>query len=481
MNKRRLKGGAFAAVAALIVIAIAVVVNMIMGAVPTQYTKYDTTGLGLYDLTEETEALIKAIDQDVTLYLVARDGREDTVIREFLNRYAMLNDRITVKTVDPEIAPSMSTDNGTSHAVSNMMENSVIVSSAARDYEVSYDTIYTTDYTEEEMMMYYYYGQTPTGTTSFTGEQAITSAIDNVTTDDLPKLYTLTGHNEASFGEAMTSYLKTDNFETAELSLITGDGAVPDDADCVIINNPTADISTKELDSLKSYVDGGGKLILVTSYDTLGTEYPNIKALGEYYGLLLKEGLVMEANTANYSQYPYYLVPNLSTTDPITAELTGGYTMMPLAQGLTVSEQLREGVSVSKLLTTSEDAYTAIIKGESIDVENPIYSGECTIGAIATVTGEGTEGKFVWYTSYGVTDDSIDSYVSGGNSKLFLATLGELCEKKASVSIAGKAMTTESLVVSQGAGKLWTVSFVIIIPLAVIVSGVSIWAVRRKK
>ncbi len=482
MNNRRLKSGAFAAVASLIVIAIAVIINMIVGAIPTQFTKYDTTGMGLYDLTNATEDIVKSVDEELTLFLVARDGMENVIVEEFLNRYQRLNSKITVKTVDPEVVPTMTDENGATHTLSAMEENSVIVVGQNRSYEVPNSSIFTQQYTEEEA--YYIqmmYGQSVDTSVTFAGEQAITGAIDNVTTENLPKIYMLEGHGEYELGTALAGYLTTDNYLTDKLTLITGDGTVPADASAVVINAPQSDINENELNTLKSYVDNGGKLVLITSYNVNGTAYTNLDALCNYYAMSRIEGLVMESSAQNYIQTPYYLAPNLSTVDPITAPLQGKYVMMPTAEGIKVADTMPEGVSVSKLLTTSSDAYTVSVKGGEINAEDVLYSGECTVGAVATVTKGEKEGKFVWYSSFGVADDSADSMVSGGNSSLFLSTLSNLCEKKASVSIAGKAMETEQLVVNAGIATLWTVIFVLIIPVGTVVAGIVIWAVRRKR
>lgn len=481
MNNRRLKSGAFAAGASLIVIAIAVVINMIVGAIPSRYTKYDTTGLGLYDLTAETEEIIKSVDEKITMYLVARDGMENTIIKEFLNRYARLNSNITVDTVDPEVIPTMTDDTGAVHTLSSMTENSVIVVGENRSYEVPYDTIYSTEYSDEELMMMYYYGQQAQGTTTFTAEQAITGAIDNVTTENLPKIYMLQGHGESELGTQLSGYITTDNYLTESLTLITGEGSVPEDASVILINVPQSDINSTELETLKGYVDNGGKLILITSYIENGTSLANLNALCNYYGMSVIEGLVMEANSQNYIQYPWYIAPNLSASDPITSSLNGKYVMMPESEGFTVAETMPEGVSVTKLLTTSTDAYTVSVTDNSINSEDILYTGECTVGAVATVTKGENEGKFVWYSSFGISDDSADSMVSGGNSSIFLSTLGNLCEKKASVSIAGKAMDTEQLVVNAGISTLWTAIFVLIVPLATVIIGIVIWAIRRKR
>ena len=476
---RKIKNGLFIAVSSVVVIAIAVVINLLCGSLPAEYTEFDVSGMGLYELTDQTEDMIKAVDQELTLYLVARDGVEDATILEFLERYERLNSKIKVETVDPEVVPSMTSDNGTLHTLSGLQENSVIVSGEFRDYEVPYNTIYTTEYSEEEMMMYYYYGQTPTGTTTFTAEQAITGAIDNITSDSLPKLYLLKGHSEYEIGSSLANYLKTDNYTTAELTLMTGDGSIPEDADCIIINSPTSDISGDELKTLMNYVDEGGKLILITNFNAEGTDFSNLYALGEHYGMNVVDGMVMEANSNNYYQTPYYLIPNLSATDSITSELTDSYAIFPTAHAITVSDELDSNITVSKLATTSADAYTVGIEGTQINAEDVLYSGECTVAAAATL-GD-TNGRFVWFTSYGIVDDNADSAVSGGNSKLFLSTLGNLCDKKESVSIAGKVMSTEYLVTTESVAVIFLVLFVAIIPITFIGVGIVVTIVRRRR
>ena len=483
MKNKRLKIGAYSTAVSLVVIAIAVIINMIVAALPTKYTKFDTTGIGIYNLSEDTQKIVKDVDEDVTLFLVAQREKEDQTLLEFMNRYAQLNSKIKVKTVDPAVTPSFTSDNGTAHELSKMKENSVIAVGEKRDFEIARDSIYVVEYTEEDYYNYYYSGISPTGTQSFAGEQALTGAIDNITSDDLPKVYLLGGHGESDLGSSLSGYMKTDNYETASLNLMTGDGTVPNDADCIVINVPAADISSNELEALKSYVDCGGKLILITAFNQAKTDYTNLNALCSYYGMDPVEGLVMEGSQSNYYQNQYYLIPNIDTSNSITSEMGGYNILMPASAAFTVSDNLRDNVTVSKLLTTSSSAFTVSLNGNTIDTENHIYDGTCVLGAAATVSGteEQVTGSFVWYTSAGITDDSIDSFVSGANSSLFLSTLSSLCEKKASVSIAAKSMDTENLVLSESAANVWSTLFTIIVPLVVIITGFGVWYSRRKR
>ncbi len=98
---------------------------------------------------------------------------------------------------------------------------------------------------------------------SFAGENALTSAISYVTSDDLPKLYLLEGHGESALSDTFSTAVEQENLMMDTLSLLTLE-AVPEDADCVMIYAPTSDISADEKDRLLSYLQGGGTLMLIT-------------------------------------------------------------------------------------------------------------------------------------------------------------------------------------------------------------------------
>lgn len=55
--------------------------------------------------------------------------------------------------------------------------------------------------------------------TSFDGEGAITSAINYVTSDTHPKIYTLEGHGEADLPSTFSSQIERENYETDAISL----------------------------------------------------------------------------------------------------------------------------------------------------------------------------------------------------------------------------------------------------------------------
>lgn len=246
-NKTALKGGTYSIVLTTIVLAILVVVNIFAQALPSSVTQYDISSTKLYSITSNTKVVVNALEEDVTIYWVVQNGKEDDVMEKLLDKYDTLSDHIKIKKKNPDIYPTF-TKKYTSDEVAN---NSLIVECGDRNRYIAYSDIYVTSGSA-------YSGYS--GTTSFDGEGAITSAIDYVVNSEQPKMYILNGHGEAELSTTFSNQLTKENIETEEFSLLTTN-EVPDDADFVLINAPSSDISEEEKNMLENYFDNGGKLL----------------------------------------------------------------------------------------------------------------------------------------------------------------------------------------------------------------------------
>ncbi len=475
INKKYLKLGSFSIIMTAVVIAVVIVINLFIAELPSTLTKLDMSGKQLYTIGAETEAVIDAVDEDVTFYIVAQRGTEDSTIQNLLSRYAAMNSKIKVEVADPITNPTF-IEQYTSESLS---QNSVIAVSGKRSYAVDYYEIYTVEYSDEELYYYYYYGQMPTGTSYFNGELALTTALDYVTRDDLPIAYFLTGHGESTLSDTYKSYITTENIQAAELSLLTLD-SVPEDATAVIIVNPTSDLSEDDRDKLIDYSNGGGNVILVTGavgYNSVNM--PNFDALTKAHGLESVDGLVIETSQNNYMMTQHYLLPNLGDTsyEPLSmlAYPNSTYVLANASHGI-----ISDGTtSVNALLATTSGAYVkADIYAKDLSKAEGDVSGTFLIGA-SVENEEG--GKFVWYSSAGIVDDSADSWVSGGNSSVFMATVGWMCENKINLSIMAKQLQVQALSVTEADVTFWSAVVVFIVPITVFLIGFIVWYRRRKK
>ncbi len=480
VNKKYLKIGSFSITMTIVVIAVVIVVNLLVGELPSSVTKIDMSGEELYTIGAETRSVISSVDEDVTFYLIAQRGSEDSLIEELLTRYTDLNSKIKVKNIDPVTNPTFIEQ----YTTQSLNQNSVIAVSGKRSYAVDYYEIYTTEYSDEELYYYYYYGQIPTGTQYFNGELSITTALDYVTRDDLPKAYALTGHGETELDETYSTYVTSENIQWEELSMLTYD-KVPDDATAVLIINPTADISSDEAEKFISYIDDGGSIILITgALNYSSSKMPNLTSVAKYVGLEPVDGLVIETDSNHYMMQPHYLLPSLgsTSTEPMSMlENKNIYALTNAAHGI-ISDGTHD---VTPLLYTSSGAYVkADLTSEDLSKADGDISGTMYIGASVTGDSNGErseEYKFVWYSSPAIVDSGADSWVSGGNSAVFMASLGWMCENKINLSIMAKSLQVEALAVTSADAAIWSVVLIFIIPITVFVTGFVVWFRRRKK
>lgn len=469
---RSFRVGSYSVAATLMVIAIAVVINIMASALPAKYTQFDTTATQLFSISDETEKLAASLDTDITIYWVVQSGYEDSYIGTLLDQYESLSSHINVVKKDPDVYPTFVQQ----YCADGVSNNSLVVVSGERYRYVDYYEIYVYDY---DYYTYYYTGEYDV---SFDGESALTSAIDYVVSSDLPKVYTLTGHGESTLSTTFATALEKQNIETTELSLIT-ENAVPEDADCVFIYAPLSDISTQELALLQAYLENGGSLMLITDPPQDG-ELTNLYTLMAGYGITAAEGIVIEGSQNHYAYgTPYYLLPDYGSHD-ITSPLeeNGYYVLLPIAQGLTVSETLPDGITVTELLTTSSSAFSKIAgysltsyEKETVDIAGPFSLGV----AIA----DGNSGSsIVWVSSAALLDDEINSYVSGGNQDLFLNAMSWICEpEEQSFSIHAKSLETEYLTIDSGTVTVLTLLMLGIIPLTVLGVGIMIVIGRKRR
>lgn len=469
---RSFKVGGYSVAAAALVIAIAVFVNIFVGALPAKYTQFDTTDQELFTLSSQTESLVGNLEENVTIYWIVRSGQENSYLESLLSRYESINDSLRVVKKDPDVYPTFPDAYTDSY-----MENSLIVVSGERSRYVDYYDIFVMDYAS-----YYYYGQS---SWTFDGESQITSAIDYVTRQDLPKIYILTGHGEAELSATFSAAVSAENIETEELYLLTQEG-IPADADALLIHAPQSDISTDEAEKIQEYLDNGGKLLLITDPPKNG-KLTNLEGLLEGYGVAAQEGIVVEGDN-NYYVWgtPYYLLPTLKS-HTVTAPLTqDGYrVLLPVSQGLTVSDTLPENVTVTEILTTSDSAFSKVAGYDltTYEKEEGDIAGPFALAVeITEEIDDGIEAQILWFASGALVDDSSNSQTSGGNQDLFLNALNYLTGGvESSISIHAKSLDQQVLTIDSGTASALTVAMLGLIPAAYLSVGIVIWARRKRK
>ena len=454
-----LKGGSYAIALTVLVLALLIVVNILAGALPAGLTKLDISASKLYSITSNTKAVVNALEQDVTIYWIVQSGQEDAVIENLLAKYDSLSDHLHVEKKNPDVYPTFA-QQYTEETVAN---NSLVVVSGEKYRYVPYSDIYVT---QGSQFSYSY-------STSFDGEGAITSAIDYVVSNQLPKLYLLEGHGESALPESFQDQLEKENLETENLSLLTVD-EVPEDGAALVLYAPASDISKEEAQMLLSYIQKGGKLLALAGPVADG-ELTNLYSILEHYGITAAQGIVSEGDRNHYAfQAPYILLPNLGDSD-IAAPLTeqNYYAIVPVAAGL----QLGDDSRVTALLTTTDSAYSKIsgysqttYEKEEGDIDGPFVLG------VDIADG----GELVFFTSSYLLEDMYNAYSSGANSDLVMNALSSLLGERQALSIRSKSLNYNYLTISDSAASLLKLVMIGLVPLLYLaMGGATLWDKRR--
>lgn len=465
-RSRQLKSGSYSAVISIAVIAFIVVINLIVNALPAGVTKFDFTQQQLYTLSEQTRKIVKGLSDDITVYVVAQQDNEDSGLKSVLEKYQSLSSRIRVEYKDPAVYPTFTSQ----YTDETLADNSVIVESGQRSrvipvadmYEVTYDS------TSGEAKA-----------TGFIGEDCITSAIDYVTTDELPKLYVISGHGEQALG-SFTSEIQRENIMTQSLALAT-QGAVPSDAAALLMEAPVNDISVNEKKALLAYLDGGGKLFYVSN--VLKNDTPNLDEVLAAYGIQVTKGFVCEGE-GGYYQNPSYIIPKYGSHSIVKPLADSSSVMLAaVAQNIDIMEDKPSDVKVTPLLRTSSSAYIKAIDANTdmssvnINKEDGDRTGVMNL-AVAVEKGDT---QIVAATTYDLFSSQTNQQVSGGNYDFLLNVFGSLCEHDSMVSIRGKQLYAESLTVTSGHTMIWIFALMILIPAVCLITGLVLWVRRRKR
>lgn len=108
-------------------------------------------------------------------------------------------------------------------------------------------------------------------------DRAIAEAVSYVTAENIPTVYFLSGHGEEG---------------AVSNPIDIADEDIPENAELIIMNSPSADYSDEEADKLIDYVDGGGKLYIMADKENYAM--PNIARLLSRYGLSVDDTVITE-------------------------------------------------------------------------------------------------------------------------------------------------------------------------------------------
>lgn len=456
----------------LILFAIFIGINILVQKLDLQ--DIDVTKNKLFTLSESSINQAKSVNEELKIYLIGFG--EGNSLEDLVKQYTKQNDKITYESIE-DIQDRV--DLKSKYGITDETQV-IILETNSRNKILTIDDLYTYDYT--------------TYTQIDVTEEKLTNAIVDLTIANKPKIYFLTGHNEYGINTEMTmlkAYLENEVNEIATLDLLVTNN-VPDDTDLLVISSPQKDLLDTELEMIMNYINNGGKILWMNDPTFKGETLPNFEKLSGLFGAKFEDGIILEQDASKMAlQSPNYIIPNITSTKATKNIATDGGVLLINASKIKIEddEKLDElNVTSEEILTTGD---TALFRKDATNTSTSKISsdeqGSFTIGAKLTKTIDDKEAVMYvlsnnfFVVDYPITIGSNETYpiMFYNNKDYILNTIAELTNREDTISIR-KDTGIITYTATEAQDRIIKI-VITVIPALIIVIGIVIWFIRRRK
>lgn len=467
LSDKRLKYGAYSTLITMVIIAILIVLNLVIG----QFDRtFDLTAKQTYALSDETKSVLDNLNEDVNVYTLFSSSADNNMgvidkIQQVVNEYTEKTSKIKLSNTDLYLHPDFVKKYANENTSVNV--NSIIVECGDRYKVIDYND---------------YYIQASGVKEQINIESELTSAIQYVTNGTSSKIYFINGHGEADYSHFTTlnDRLKLSHYDVESISILDKD--IPKDCTALFITPGERDFSAEEAEKIKNYLaDDGRAFFLLGGTDTVN--FKNIMGVINAYGVTLQNGYVLEAQQDKYFKYPYAIFPEISDN-----EINNGFEGRPYgvaSQAVTELDIKKAGLKIEPLLSSSADSYVKNENNTSPNKEKDDISGPFNI--VSAITDDSYTDKshstkiVVCGLSYYFIDPSYDSMVVNANSAFVVSAINWLNDKSDGVVISPKEFYSDTVLIDESSVNTIKLVGWIIIPGFLFVAGFVIWLIRRNK
>ncbi|MHC4248288.1 MAG: GldG family protein [Planctomycetota bacterium] len=497
---RRAAAGASVALAVAAGLVILIAVNWISHHELARAT-WDITEDQKFTLSSATQGLMGKLEEGKeTLCIVSflpyqvspRSGLPPNYLEQVaeLLRLYDRSDRIKVTITNPdgELNRTEAAAKEIGITLENIPRNTVVLKRGEKRKDVSINEIFQTF---PQMNPY-----APPRPAVFQGEDAITSAIRDVLDDTERKVYFVTGHGERTTGHKPRDYgvavegLRGMNFKIEDANL-AGKGAVPEDANILVVAGPTAPISDGELDMLEAYLDDGGGLLV--ALDLLDTRQGHVRSglerLLKKYGVEVHQDVMAVGREMAFTSVTIGIP---SGYHEISEPLSTRQAMLHQACVLDTGSPVKEGYDARRVLEGTDGSWgERDLRGAMRYSKDKDMAGPTTLGVAvgpresdpSTPFGPTGRAHIVVFADADFLSNQLmsDRNVSfSANSDLFLNAVNWMAGKTENIGIQPREQMrrTVSMTQSRKTRVFW--GAVVLPALAMVVLGIVVWRLRSR-
>ncbi|HVH85711.1 MAG TPA: GldG family protein [Terriglobales bacterium] len=453
LKARQTKYVAYATVYVLVVLAIVSVGNVLAD----RYNKtYDGTANKRYSLSDQTSKIVKGLKQDATITYFDQSTRFKHA-KDLLDQYANLSPKIHVEYVDPDKKPEAARQAG----IKNY--GTALVQVGAKKEEAK--------------------GMT---------EEGVTGAFIRDLKNTTRTVCFVTGSGEHQVDDSdrygysrFKDLLGKDEYTAKSVSLLEK-AEVPGDCTVLVIGGPAGDYQQPEVDAIKKYVEGGGRaLVMLDPPLKFGrseiADNDSLTSLLQSWGVSVDKDLILDLNPIGQlaGLGPQVALVTSYDPHPIVNEIKGSATGFPLSRSLSIKNA--DKTSVEKLFSSSSTSLaTNNLNSPAVSASDPKNrKGPLLIAAAGTYNAgkENSQGRFVVVGSSTWLGNSFINF--NGNRDLALNTINWLASDEDLISIRPKEREDRRITMTRAQFTWIRTTSQFLMPLVVIVAGVSVWWKRR--
>jgi ABC-type uncharacterized transport system involved in gliding motility auxiliary subunit len=453
LKARQTKYAAYAVVYILVVLTAVVIANYLAD----RYNKsYDATANKRYSLSDQTAKIVKDLKQPATITYFDQGTRFQHA-KDLLSEYTNLSPKIHVNYVDPDKNPQEAREAG------------------IKNYGTALVQI----------------GEKKEEAKSMT-EEGITGAIIRDLKGTTRTVCFVQGSGEHQIEDSdrngysrFKDLLGKENYQAKSIDLLQK-AEVPNDCTVLVVAGPTREYQQPEVDAIKKFVENGGRALLMLDPPLkIGrSEIADNDALTnllQSWGVTPDQDLILDLNPIGQlaGLGPQVALVTSYESQPIVSGLKGTATGFPLSRSIEVKNG--DKTSVQKLFDSSSSSLaTSKLNSPQVDPNDPKNrKGPMTIAAAGTYnTGkQDSQGRFVVVGSSSWAANSFINF--NGNSDLALNAVDWLSSDEDLISIRPKEREDRRVTMTRAQLNLVRTTSQFLLPLIVVVAGVSVWWKRR--
>lgn len=510
-NFNALRHGSYAVLITVIVIVVALVINILATLVVNRFPiDLDLTANQDYSISDKNINYIREVAHPVTITLCVGEGDYDVTnsattaqylrsmygitdstggrylqqVDAMLREYTQYNSNITLQYSDPQL-PAF-TDIQQRFSDQQIGYGYILVESA---FEVEGQTVERNrvialgDMFQLDTTNYTTYGYI----TGSNLETELTSAIYSVTSDETTQVLYIASHSNKEDIAELQTMMEHNNYAFSTLdNLINED--IPEETDIVLITAPTSDYSGEELTKLDAFLENDGQRgkTLLFFGSAASPDLPNFYDFLDEWGIHASAGTLYETNSYSGSETAMMLQNSQSDYTASVNDTTYEYVGQDCLP-MTVGFDSQGNRTTTQLIATND---TVVVRPAGVGDEfNPdnATKGAYAAGIVSkdTIYAENMAER----NSYVIAFSSIDfigadwnSYPTVGNNEFVLSAVNTVMGRDADdITISTRTINTLTFTQDSGLSRFMIILFMIVLPVAVLATGIIIWVWRRRR